>query len=302
MQTLGAGEHVTLEVAHSTRFRYSAPVSLSHNELRMSPVDTGLQKVLRHAITVTPEVPLTTHTDHFGNLVHHFNILEPHDSLAINASALVQTTNATSCGPESNPDPRPYEQRWIEFLSWSPGVPRLAEYDSVPLGATVNTDMDEDEFAASLYEMARYFYRNFRYDPDVTHVHSSPKELFDNGGGVCQDMAHAMIGVLRKAGVPARYVSGYIFEPGKGEMGEHLRGASATHAWLQAWHEGHGWVGIDPTNDKLVDWQYVRTAYGRDYFDVQPLKGVFFGGVEQQLEVDVQVRIVDDPGTRNQAE
>jgi transglutaminase-like putative cysteine protease len=290
---LQQGDRVTLEVTHATRFTYSEPVSLSLNELRMSPVDTGLQRVLQHDIQISPHVPSSSHHDHFGNLVYHFNIIEPHDSLEITAHSIVETTNAISCGPESKPDPRPFDQRWCEYLCWSPGVPLLSEYNSVPLGKEIRMDMNEDEFAACLYEMARYFYRTFRYDPDVTHVHSSPKELFTNGGGVCQDMAHAMIGVLRQAGVPARYVSGYIFEPGKGEIGEHLRGASATHAWVQAWHDGHGWVGIDPTNDKLVDWQYIRTAFGRDYFDVQPLKGVFAGLSEQQLDVSVNVHIVE---------
>jgi transglutaminase-like putative cysteine protease len=291
---LGEGDHVILEVEHRTRFDYSAPVSQSHNELRVSPVDTGLQKVLQHEIEIVPEIPVSQHHDHFGNLVHHFNILEPHDFLEVTARAVVETTNAVSCGPESHPDPRPYDERWSEFLCWSPGVPPLAEYDSVPLGHEIGMGMDEIEFGHALYELARYFYRTFRYDPDVTHVHSSPKELFEHGGGVCQDMAHAMIGVLRNAGIPARYVSGYIFDPSQGEIGQHLRGAAATHAWVQVWHEGYGWMGIDPTNDKLVDWQYVRTAFGRDYFDVQPLKGVFVGqGVEQRLEVAVHVRIQD---------
>jgi len=293
MKKLAEGEHVTLEVTHHTKFLYSEPVSLSQNELRMSPVDTGLQRVLQHEIQTFPRVPLDPHRDHFGNLVYHFNILEPHDSLEINTRSVVETTNAISCGPESLPDHRSYDQRWIEYLSWSPCVPSLPEYDSVPMGSKINMQMDEAEFAQSLYEMARYFFRTFRYDPEVTHVHSSPKELFKHGGGVCQDMAHAMIGVLRNAGIPARYASGYIFEPGKGDIGEHLRGSAATHAWVQAWHEGHGWMGIDPTNDKLVDWQYVRTAFGRDYFDVQPLRGVFSGVAEQQLEVSVHVRILE---------
>lgn len=291
--TLRKGDHVTLEVTHRTRLDYSEAISLSQNELHMSPVDTGLQRVLRHEIRVTPKASISSHRDHFGNLVQHFNILEPHDSLEIMANSVVETTNAIGCGPESAADPRPYRDRWIEYLSWSPGVPALPEYGSIPLGREIDMGMDEDAFAQALFEIARYFYRTFRYDPDVTHVHSSPKELFAHGGGVCQDMSHAMIGVLRRAGVPARYASGYIFEPGKDEIGEHLRGASATHAWVQAWHEGHGWMGIDPTNDNLVDWQYVRTAIGRDYFDVQPLKGVFFGIAEQALDVSVQVRIVD---------
>jgi transglutaminase-like putative cysteine protease len=291
--SLRKGDHVTLEVTHRTRLGYSEPISLSQNELHMSPVDTGLQRVLQHEIRIEPKTSVRSHHDHFGNLVQHFNIIEPHDSLEIMASSVVETTNAIGCGPESAPDPRPYQDRWIEYLCWSPGVPALPEYGSIPLGREIDMGMDEDAFAQTLFEIARYFYRTFRYDPDVTHVHSSPKELFTHGGGVCQDMTHAMIGVLRQAGVPARYASGYIFEPGKGEIGERLRGASATHAWVQAWHEGHGWMGIDPTNDKLVDWQYVRTAVGRDYFDVQPLKGVFFGITEQTLEVSVQVRIVE---------
>ena len=292
--SLSEGDHVTLEVTHRTKFSYSGKVSVSQNELRMSPVRTGLQRVLQHSIAITPHVPTTTHNDHFGNLVHNFNILEPHDFLEIIAHSVVETTNAISCGPESLPDPRPYYERWVEFLCWSPGVPPLAEYESVPLGQEIDMGMDEIEFGHALYELGSYFFRTFRYDPDVTHVHSSPKELFQHGGGVCQDMAHAMIGVLRNAGIPARYVSGYIFDPDKGEIGEHLRGSTATHAWVQVWHEGYGWMGIDPTNDKLVDWQYVRTAVGRDYFDVQPLRGIFAGSVEQQLEVSAQVRILEN--------
>lgn len=287
---LRQGEHMVLAVGHRTHLSYSDPVSLSHNEIRMSPIDIGLQRVLSHTITVDPEVPLSSHRDHFGNLVHYFNILEPHDALDIVASSIVETTNAISSGAESAPDPRPFDERWAEFLSWSPGVPPLTEYESVPHNG-ISMGMNEVEFGQALVELARYFYRSFRYDPDVTHVHSSPKELFEHGGGVCQDMAHAMIGVLRQIRVPARYISGYIFEPRKDQVGEHLRGAPATHAWVQVWHEGHGWMGIDPTNNKLVDWQYVRTAIGRDYFDVQPLKGVFAGQVEQTLDVSVHVQI-----------
>lgn len=210
MRALCEGDHVTLEVVHRTRFQYSSPVSLSQNELRMSPVDTGLQQVLEHSIQIQPAVDIFSHRDHFGNLVHHFNILEPHEALEIVARSVVQTTNAVSCGPESHPDPRRYDERLVEYLCWSPGVPPLEEYNSIPLGQKIDMAMDEIEFGHCLYELAHYFFHTFRYDPDVTHVHSSPKELFLHGGGVCQDMAHAMIGVLRNAGIPARYVSGYM--------------------------------------------------------------------------------------------
>jgi len=289
MKHLSEGEHVTLEVMHRTKLIYSAPVSIAHSEVRMSPVDTGLQRVLQHEIQISPNTPAVSHRDHFGNLVQHFNILAPHDFLEITARSVVETTNAISCGPESAPDPRPYHERLVEFLCWSPGVPALEEYNSVQLNREIDMAMDDIEFGHAMFELGGYFFKTFRFDPDVTHVHSSPKELFTHGGGVCQDMAHAMIGVLRNAGIPARYVSGYIFDPDTGDIGDHLRGAAATHAWVQVWHEGYGWMGVDPTNDKLVDWQYVRTAVGRDYFDVQPLKGVFAGEAEQQLEVSVQV-------------
>jgi len=247
--------------------------------------------VVESKLSVLPDCQVGEHRDYFGNIVHHFNILAPHDYLEIVSEAVVRTSDRIS-GGHAISDPRPMEQRHAEFLHWSKSVPQLVEYASVP--NKVDLRMDEKEFEQSLYELAAYFYRNFRYDPDVTHVHSTPKELFEHGGGVCQDMAHAMIGVLRLAGIPARYVSGYIYDSKHAEdEGEHLRGAAATHAWVQVWHPKVSWCGIDPTNDKLVDWQYIRTAIGRDYHDVTPVKGIFRGDVEQQLTVAVQVTRID---------
>lgn len=289
---LNEGDHVVLKVKHHTTINYSEPISNSQNELHMSPIDTGLQRVLSHRLSVTPDAEIGTHRDHFGNTVAHFNLLEPHDHMEITAVSEVETTNAISCGPESEPDPRPYQERWLEFLQWSPGVPELKEYGSIEIPRILSMDMDDIEFGHGLYEMACYFYNTFRFDPDVTHVHSSPKELFDHGGGVCQDMAHAMIGVLRQMGIPSRYVSGYVFDPAQDDMGEHVRGAAATHAWVQAWHEDYGWMGVDPTNEKLVDWQYVRTAIGRDYFDVPPNRGVFNGAADQTVDIAVYIDLI----------
>ena len=285
------GDHVKLRVRHCTRFHYVSDVSQAYNELRLSPLDTGLQRVLDSSIAVTPSATLRYHEDHFGNRVCHFNILDTHNTLEIVAESTVETTHAICCGPESKLYSRPHSERLAEFMAWSPGVPSLDEYGSVPHAHEINMNMDEEEFEQALASVASYFYTQFRYDPDVTNVYSSPKELFKHGGGVCQDLAHALIGVLRTVGIPTRYVSGYIYDPGKDCEGEHLLGSGATHAWVQAWHEKFGWVGIDPTNDRLVDWQYVRTAVGRDYFDVQPVRGVFHGNVEQQMKVDVRVAL-----------
>ena len=283
--------HAKLSVRHVTRFDYSQPVTLGFSEVRMMPTETPLQDVVKAKLSVTPQCKVGMHRDYFGNIVHHFNILTPHEHIEVVSEAIVHTSDLIS-GGYVTPDPRPVQQRHAEFLHWSKAIPALPEYDSVP--SRVDLRMNEEEFRQALSELASHFFNNFRYDPDVTHVHSTPQELFRHGGGVCQDMAHAMIGVLRLAGIPARYVSGYIYDSKRDEdEGEHLRGAAATHAWVQAWHPNASWCGIDPTNNKLVDWQYIRTAIGRDYYDVTPVKGTFRGNVEQQMNVSVRVSRID---------
>ncbi|MDX8391075.1 MAG: transglutaminase family protein [Mariprofundaceae bacterium] len=301
------GDHARLQVTHSTRFDYSEAVLLAYNEVRMTPMKTGLQDVLDSQIQIncgdknnagenTQISPITAiaHRDHFANIVHHFDIAAPHHYLEIVSKATIETTHAICCGPEIELDSRPYRQQWAEFLAWSPGVPKLDEYNSVPHAQKIHMDMDAQEFEAVLVDVIGYFSRTFRFDPDVTHVYSSPADIFKQGGGVCQDMAHALIGVLRTAKIPARYVSGYIYDPDTDkDEGSHLRGAAASHAWVQAWHDKFGWIGVDPTNDKLVDWQYIRTAIGRDYFDVPPVRGLFRGNAEQSMQVNVQVIRLD---------
>ncbi len=277
-----------LLVSHVTRLRYAEPVVEAQSQVRKTPVDTGLQRVVTHKLEVDPVANVRGHLDYFGSHVHHFNVLEPHDALEIRAESVVETSDAVCCGPSQPDDARPWQQRLAEFLHPSPLVPPLDEYASVP--NPVVPGLEEDAFLDALKELGAVFQSRFRYDPEATDVHSSPAVLFEAGGGVCQDLAHAMLGVLRLAGVACRYVSGYVYDPVDDDEGEHVQGSAASHAWVQAWHPGMGWVGIDPTNDKLVDWQYVRVAAGRDYSDVQPLRGVFVGPREQELDVEVSVR------------
>lgn len=274
-----------LMVTHRTRLGYSEPVVESHSEVRKAPVDTGLQTVVTKSIEVSPDARVRDYFDYFGTHVHYFNLLEPHEQVEIRASSVVETTDAICCGPRENVDGRSSGERLAEFLHWSPSVPALSQYADIP--NRVRTDLPGELFISHLKELGSTFKQRFRYDTEATTVHSTPETLFDLGGGVCQDLAHAMLGVLRMGGVPARYVSGYLYDPSDAET---LLGTAASHAWVQAWHDDLGWVGIDPTNDKLVDWQYVRVAAGRDYSDVQPLRGVFLGSPEQVLDVSVEVR------------
>ncbi len=289
MKPPGSGEKALLRVRHETCLRYDEAVVEAHSEVRKLPGDTGLQHVVMAHLEIEPAVPLRQGVDYFGNRVTRFNILEPHTTLGLCAESVVETTSAVACGPEAAPDPRPWRERWAEFLHWSPSVPALPQYREIAHRVSPG---EPAAFLEALEELATSFADRFRYDPEATDVHSSPAELFQKGGGVCQDFAHAMLGTLRSAGVPARYASGYVYDsaleqPGTGTP--ELRGATASHAWVQAWHPELGWVGADPTNRKLVDWRYVRVAIGRDYSDVQPLRGVFQGGQGQELDVAVHI-------------
>lgn len=287
MKAWDAKGRALLMVRHVTRLAYGAPVVEAQSEVRKTPAQTGLQRVVTHKLAVSPTANLRSYVDYFGSHVHTFNLLEPHLEVEITAEAVVETTDAISCGAPPACDERPWQQRLAEFLHWSPMVPALPDYAGIEHG--VDPALGGEAFVAALQELGASFGRRFRYDPTATEVDSSPAVLFERGGGVCQDLAHAMLGVLRLAGVPARYVSGYVYDPSESEEGDHVIGASASHAWVQAWHPDLGWVGIDPTNDRLVDWQYVEVAAGRDYSDVQPLRGVYIGAQRQALEVEVSV-------------
>ncbi len=282
-----------IQVSHVTRLSYSEPVVEAHSELRKSPVNTGLQRIIAHKLEVTPPARVRSFVDYFGSDVRYFNVLEPHDVIEVRAASIVETSDAICCGPSYDLDPRPWTEKQVEFLEWSACVPQIEEYGEIT--HRVESGLDGEDFVGALGELGGTFHSLFRYDPMATDVDSSPHELFMKGGGVCQDFTHAMLGVLRSASVPCRYVSGYIYDPAQEERDgaalgpETLRGSAASHAWVQAWHAELGWVGVDPTNDRLVDWQYVRVAVGRDYSDVQPLSGVFIGDARQTLEVEVEV-------------
>jgi transglutaminase-like putative cysteine protease len=136
---------------------------------------------------------------------------------------------------------------------------------------------------------------DFRYDPDSTHVATSPREVFLKRRGVCQDFAHVLICCLRSIGIPARYVSGYLLthpEPGK----EKLVGADASHAWVSAYLGKAGWLDLDPTNRRIPGWEHLTVAWGRDYADVAPVQGVYVGGSYTSLEVSVDVMLANESG------
>lgn len=280
-------------VTHRTEYTYTTPVSSSFGEVVMQPRELPGQRCAESRLDVDPAPhDLRERTDYFGNRTSYLAVLAPHSRLAITATSLVHVHRAPP-GPSGPWDePRDTDPEAVEFLLDSPQVtiaPALAEY------AAASFRPGRDALDA-VRDLSARIHRDFAYTPGATQVTTTIAEVLARRAGVCQDFAHLAVGCLRAVGLPARYVSGYLeTDPPPGRP--RLAGADATHAWVSALLPGAGWVDVDPTNDQLVDDRYVTTAWGRDYTDVPPLKGVIFSqGTAHELRVSVDVEAVEPAG------
>ena len=287
-------------IRHLTKFRYSRPVSESIMELRMHPRSEGVQRCLSFELGITPRTRVQSYRDYLGNVVHHFDVPGAHRQLTIIAEAMVDVS------------PRPPLPDRLSDDAWKQLREQLAAGDFwemlAPSQFTNWTDLTEDfarDLGAPDGEQALYrdplelllelnsaLPREIAYAPKTTRVDSPADDALRNRRGVCQDYAHIMIALVRRMGIPCRYVSGYLFHK-KGTKTRSSEGA--THAWVEAFLPGLGWVGFDPTNDVLADESHVRTAVGRDYADVPPTRGVYKGDASSELTVAVRVTPSDKP-------
>jgi len=282
-------------VKHLTRYAYGAPVDLGYHLLRLVPPTAGRQRLIEHAIAIVPEpVSLTALTDHFGNAVRHVAIEKLHDSFAAELTCVVEVEAAPA--PAAGPawgaiaaairdEGFPEETAIAEFAYASP----LAADDPAARAFAAKSLVAGRHVVEAAAHLSRRINRGFAYMPGVTTVTTPVAEVMKIRRGVCQDFAHIMIAGLRAHGVPARYVSGYIrTRPAPGA--EARRGADASHAWVSVWCGREiGWVEFDPTNDLLVGEEHIVLAYGRDFSDVSPLRGVILGGGAHTVEVAVSV-------------
>jgi transglutaminase-like putative cysteine protease len=295
---------VTLyRVTHRTTYRYAVNVSASYGQMHLLPrvVDGQTCRASRLEIDPAPD-DLRERTDFFGNRAAFFAIHSDHTSLTATTISDVSVGRRDSLGllgaqpweQVRNRTAAPEDNGWepSDFLLDSPLVAasaELADYagPSFPTGRPV---------LEALVDLAQRIHADFAYAPGSTSVTTTVDEVLIARKGVCQDFAHLAIGCLRSLGLAARYVSGYLETkppPGK----ERLRGADVSHAWASLWVPGGGWVDIDPTNSQVVDDRYVTAAWGRDYADIPPLKGVIFTkGREHKLDVVVDVVRLDDSG------
>jgi transglutaminase-like putative cysteine protease len=288
-------------VVHETHYAYTAPVALSQQLLRLTPRALPWQRCLAHRIDIEPTPgERIERDDYFGNGVTQLQIAAPHQALAVVAQSEIEVsappTAAAGAPAEAwetvrdrarviGPDP---SLDAAQFLYESPQVrclAELAEFAAPSFGA------GRDLRAAAL-DLMHHIHASLEFDPTATNVSTELHEVLALRRGVCQDFAHLMIGCLRTLGLAARYVSGYILTtppPGR----PRLIGADASHAWVSVHCGDAGWLDLDPTNDCVVEDEHITLAWGRDFGDVSPMRGVTLGGGEQRLTVRVTVTPLD---------
>ena len=308
-------------VMHETCYRYASPVALGHQLLHLTPRALPWQTVLSHTLQVEPQPEeLQSSNDYFGNPVTHVVLCAPHRELRVLASSVVAVdrgaTDAAATSiiaaasgvsdglvtgllPGATPSWREVAAsvaaasnlallRASEFLYDSPHVqvvPAVREYANASFAEGCSV-------LQVALDLNRRIHHEFVFDPRATSVSTPVETVLSERRGVCQDFAHLMVACLRAGGLAARYVSGYILtEPPPGQP--RLVGADASHAWVSVYCPTQGWVDLDPTNNLTVGDAHVTLAWGRDFGDVTPMRGVILGGGEQEIEVRVTVHPLD---------
>jgi transglutaminase-like putative cysteine protease len=285
------------QVRHQTIYDYVQPVSVSHHLVRLTPRDLRGQRCRAIHLSVWPLPPVqpTTHIDYYGNTVTSFTLPESHTRMTVEAiselevDALAQPIFSESPSWETVRDAVPQDLtpeglEAYQFVFDSLRVsakPELADYAS-------ESFLSDRPLLEAVLDLTARIHQDFRFDPKATEVTTPVETFFEKRRGVCQDFSHLQVACMRSLGLPARYVSGYLRTvppPGKPRP----VGADASHAWCSAWCPGFGWVDFDPTNNCVPSDGHITLAWGRDYSDVSPIRGVLLGGAKHSLKVGVDV-------------
>ena len=284
------------QITHATTYEYSASVSLCQNLTHLTPRSTAQQQCQQTGLSINPQPSvLSSRTDYFGNQLTFFAVQEPHRKLTITANHLVEVTPPAPVDASSTP---PWEEvrdrirvnrtddglKAYQFTFASRHVPFSTELADYARGSfTAGRPLAE-----AVLDLTARIHSDFEYDPQATTISTPIHEVFRQRRGVCQDFSHLQISCLRSLGLAARYVSGYLRtmpQPGK----PRLVGADATHAWVSVLCPEIGWFDVDPTNNLQPSDKHVVLAWGRDFDDVSPVKGVILGGEKHSIGVSVDV-------------
>ncbi|ABC23360.1 transglutaminase family protein [Rhodospirillum rubrum] len=296
------GPPVLYDVEHVTSYRYALPVTVSHQCAHLKPRSFATQQVLSTQLGATPLPEIRSERiDYFGNTVTSFSLSEPHESLTVVAQSQVRILPPTLPAAADTP-------RWEEVaerLRLGFGADTLDACQMLYPSGHVKTLPEVRAYALPSFppdrpileaaiDLTGRIHADFTYDPTATTVATPLAEVLAKRRGVCQDFAHLQIACLRSMGLAARYVSGYVLTCST-ESGERLEGGDASHAWVSLYvpcaaAPNGGWIDLDPTNDKLITREHVTVAWGRDFEDVSPIKGVMLGGGAQTVSVAVTLR------------
>jgi transglutaminase-like putative cysteine protease len=272
-----------LRIVHRTHVCYEGSARASYNEARMTPPTLHRQSVLETRISTDVPAPMWAYSDYWGTRVSSFDIQAPHHELVIRAQATVETRPAATPArplPWAALRERAASGRLLEFRT---PTKRTAVDETLAATARQRTaDADPLEAAA---EIASWVSDRVAYVPGATEVQTSAQEAWDKSQGVCQDMAHLTVALLREVGLPARYVSGYLHPEPEAQPGDEA--ACESHAWVEYW--AGEWLACDPTTRAQVGERHVIVATGRDYGDVPPLKGIYHGAPSSTMDVTVAV-------------
>jgi transglutaminase-like putative cysteine protease len=272
------------EIVHRTSYAYGSPVRDSFNEVRLQPFSNETQTVEYFLLKVLPAARLRHHHDFYSNVIHHFEITEPHSTLMVESNLRVTTRPRPQLGLAETPWPlarigeAARETRVFDFLQDSRFVELSPEVWRLALDIT---DGVTDTWQAALALM-NFIHGQLKYESNSTNVHTHARDVLKERRGVCQDFAHVMISLCRTLKIPALYVSGYLA----------TEAASATHAWVEVLIPSVGWRALDPTHNRQTDETYVKIAVGRDYADVPPLTGNYKGTTDRQMQVQVSIKSV----------
>ncbi len=273
-----------IRIEHSTGYRYASPVLSSYNEVRIVPQTAGTQLTLEATVGTEPAATTYRYWDYWGTQVTAFDLHTPHTELVVTGRSTVQTATAPE-RPRDVPTwaelgAEPVTDEFIEFLR--PSASTGEDPELVEAACDLAARLAPRDLLPAVSDWVR---ERLTYRPGTTGVHTSAVEAWHKGEGVCQDFAHLALVLMRAAGMPGRYVSGYLHPSAEAEVGETVEGQS--HAWVEGWLGE--WWGFDPTNAVPVGEQHVVVARGRDYNDVPPVRGVFSGGQSTSLGVTVAV-------------
>ena len=277
------------KIVHSTKYQYNWPIKESINEIRLFPYNFENQDVLKFELNITNNPNVDISQDRYGNRVGNFNTLEVHSEMAIETRMIVRVNHSLKI-PEIDTttvqDLAVEKEKSIELL-------RLSYPEDIEKQNKIISILNKIKYQDKpVIEIARlcnqYIYSNFSYTKGITNIETTLDEVLQHKKGVCQDFAHVLLQLLRTAGIPSRYVSGYVCPNKSG-----LRGEGATHAWVEIYTPTQGWLGIDPTNNIWTMDNHIKLSVGRNFTDCTPVKGTFKGLAKQKLSVSVSVEYED---------